>query len=429
VRDRPLPASTEVVVIGGGVVGVSTAWFLARRGVPVPLVEKGRIAGEQSSRNWGWIRCQGRDPGELALMRESSRLWEELAREVDTDIGFRRTGVTYLAETDADVARFEAWLEHARAHQLDSRMLSRADTDALIGDNRIDHKGALHTPSDARAEPAAAVPAMARALAARGVELREGCAVRAIERAGGRVTAVATEHGRVRCKAVVVAAGVWSRLLLDELGLALPQLGVIASAQRTTQAPLVTECAVGRSAVALRRRADGGYTVARTSAATHEILPASLRWAPAYAPILKGRWRTMTWRLGRPFVEALTAGRLDAERAGPFERTRVLDPAPDHALLDDVLAAAERAWPQLAGVTPAQRWAGVIDVLPDELPALGPIAARPGLIVATGFSGHGFGIGPAAGRAAAGLALGEVPSDLAALAPERFGPVAAGIKA
>ena len=421
--EASLPAESEVVVIGGGVAGVATAWFLARRGVPVLLLEKGRIAGEQSSRNWGWIRCQGRDPAELALMCESSRLWEEIAREVDGDIGFRRTGVTYLAESDADTARFEAWLEHARAHQLDSRMLTRAETDALIGDNRIDHRGALHTPSDARAEPAAAVPAMARTLEARGVDLREGCAVRAIERTGGRVTAVVTERGRVRCHAVVVAAGVWSRLLLEHAGLALPQLGVVASVQRTTPAPLITESAVGRAAVALRRRADGGYTLARASAATHEILPASLRWARAYAPVLRRRWRMMKLRAGRPFVEALTAGPLDGDRESPFERTRVLDPAPDHALLDDVLAAAERSWPQLADVAPAARWAGVIDVLPDEIPALGTVPGCDGLIVATGFSGHGFGIGPGAGRAAADLATGVAPPvDLAPLAPTRFAP-------
>ena len=423
----PLPAAVEVVVVGGGIVGVSTAWFLARRGVPVLLLEKGRIAGEQSSRNWGWIRCQGRDPAELALMCESSRLWEEIADEVDADIGFRRGGVTALAESDADLARFKAWLGHARAHQLDTRLLSRAETDRLIGENRIEHKGALHTPSDASAEPALAVPAMARRLAASGVALREGCAVRTIERAGGRVAGVATEAGFVRCNTVVVCAGVWSRLLLRQLGVALPQLGVVASVQRTTAAPAITASAVGRPAVSLRRRADGGYTLARTNAATHELLPASLRWARAYAPVLERRWRMMKWRLGRPFVEALTAGRLDAARPGPFERTRVLDPAPDHALLDDVLAAAKHAWPQLEGVAPAARWAGVIDVLPDELPALGAVPGRPGLILATGFSGHGFGIGPAAGRAAAELAAtGAAPSTLAPLSPARFIAAPAG---
>ena len=133
-------------------------------------------------------------------MAESSGLWEEIAREVDGDVGFRRTGVTYLAESDADVARFEARLEHARAHRLDSRMLSRAETDTLIGDNRIGHRGTLHTPSDARAEPAA-VPAMARTLRGRGVDLREGCAVRAIERSG---------DGGWRRNTAGCAAGPWS---------------------------------------------------------------------------------------------------------------------------------------------------------------------------------------------------------------------------
>ena len=97
---------------------------------------------------------------------------------------------------------------------------------------------------------------------------------------------MATEHGRVRCGAVVVAAGVRSRLLLNEVGLALPQLGVIASAQRTTPAPPLTESAVGHSAVALRRRADGGYTLARTAAASHAILPASRRWGRS--PLARG---------------------------------------------------------------------------------------------------------------------------------------------
>ena len=416
----PLPARAEVVVIGGGVVGVATAWFLARRGVSVVLLEKGRIAGEQSSRNWGWIRCQWRDPAELPLMCESSRLWEEIAAELDVDIGFRRTGVTYVAETDADRDRFERWLEHARTHQLPSRLLARAEADALLGDHRIAHRGALHTPSDARAEPALAVPAMARALRARGVDLREGCAVRRIERAGGRVTAVATEAGRISCNAVVVAAGVWSRLLLDDVGAALPQLGVVASVQRTTPAPPITESAVGRPAVAMRRRLDGGYTLARTSAATHHLLPASLRWSRAYLPILKARWRMMRFRLGRPFLEALTDARLDGDRPGPFERTRVLDPAPDHRLLDDVLACAARAWPQLAGVRPAARWGGMIDVLPDELPAIGPVPGTEGLVAATGFSGHGFGIGPAAGRAVADLVAGAGADDLAAFRVPRF---------
>ena len=416
-----LPSSTEVVVIGGGVAGVSTAWYLERLGVPVVLCEKGRIAGEQSSRNWGWIRKQGRDPAELPLIIQSLRLWAEIAQQVPEDIGWKVGGVTYLVETDADAARFTAWLEHARAYQLDSRMLSVAETDALIPNLRTPHRGALHTASDARAEPAKAVPAMGRMLKASGVPVFEACAVRTIERSGGRVTGVVTEHGRIGCSTVVLAGGVWSRLLLEQIGFALPQLQVISSVQRTTPAPLIAETTVGSEAVSIRRRADGGYTLAKSGASRAELVPANLRHARPYLPVLKRDWRKLKFRLGKPFLDALFEKSWDGDSESPFERTRVLDPAPDHGLLDQLLASVEAAFPQLADVRSAERWAGAIDVLPDEIPALGPVPGIDGLLVATGFSGHGFGIGPAAGLVTAELAAGRTPAvDLGAFSAGRF---------
>ena len=416
-----LPKETEVVVIGGGVAGVSTAWYLARLEVPVVLCEKGRIAGEQSSRNWGWIRKQGRNPAELPLIIQSLRLWAEIAGELPEDIGWTVGGVSYLVENVADAARYTAWLEHAKAYQLDSRMLSVAETDALIPGLRAPHQGALHTASDARAEPASAVPAMGRMLRAGGVPVFENCAVRSVERAGGRVSGVVTEHGRIGCRAVVLAGGAWSRLMLEHLGFALPQLQVISSVQRTTPAPLIAETTVGSAAVSIRRRADGGYTLAKSGAARAEIVPANLRHARPFLPVLKRDWQKLKFRIGRPFLDALFEKSWDGERESPFERTRVLDPSPDHRLLDQVLAAARAAFPQLAEVRSAERWAGAIDVLPDEIPAIGPVPGIDGLVVATGFSGHGFGIGPAAGKVAAELATGRTPAvDLAAFRPDRF---------
>ncbi len=157
---RPLDLRPEVVVIGGGVAGVSSAYFLAKAGVPVVLCEKGRIAGEQSSRNWGWIRKQGRDPRELPAAILALRLWEQIASEIGADIGWHKGGVTYLAETEGELAHFEAWLAHARDHQLDSRLLSAAETDALLGQSARRFKGALFTrercPRRARARRAGA---------------------------------------------------------------------------------------------------------------------------------------------------------------------------------------------------------------------------------------------------------------------------------
>src|SRR5262245_1397657 len=119
----PLPESADVVVIGGGIVGASTALSLAERGVSVALCEKGHVAGEQSSRNWGWCRKMGRDLAEIPLAIESLRLWGEMNGRTGAATGFRRTGIVYLCERDRDVGKHEAWLDAARDFQIDSRIL------------------------------------------------------------------------------------------------------------------------------------------------------------------------------------------------------------------------------------------------------------------------------------------------------------------
>src|SRR6202795_1394685 len=115
--DEAFPARADVVIIGGGIIGTSTALFLAQKGVSTVLCEKGHIAGEQSSRNWGWVRKQGRDPREIPLIIESLRQWEGLNATIGAETGFRTAGILYLCETDQDVADREAWLEHARQYQ------------------------------------------------------------------------------------------------------------------------------------------------------------------------------------------------------------------------------------------------------------------------------------------------------------------------
>src|SRR6187397_2243696 len=146
-----LPPAVDVAVIGGGIVGCSAAYFLARAGLSVAVFEKGRIAGEQSGRNWGWVRQQGRSPVELPLMMRSLQLWLELREELG-DIGFKQGGSLYLADDEAQLAALEEWLAVARQHDLDTRLLDAQQLMAVLRTDAQRWRGALYTASDARAE-------------------------------------------------------------------------------------------------------------------------------------------------------------------------------------------------------------------------------------------------------------------------------------
>ena len=201
------PAEAEVVIVGGGIIGTSTALFLAQRGVSVVLCEKGHIAGEQSSRNWGWVRKTRRDPREIPLIIESLRLWERMNETVEAETGFRTTGILFAAETDEDVTRCETWLEYARPYQLDAKLISGAELDAVMPGGSKMWKAALYSASDGRAEPQKAAPAVALAARRAGAVILTDCAVRGVERTGGRVSGAVTERGTIKCKSLVVAGG------------------------------------------------------------------------------------------------------------------------------------------------------------------------------------------------------------------------------
>jgi glycine/D-amino acid oxidase-like deaminating enzyme len=256
--DDKLPVRADAVVIGGGIIGCAAAYFLARRGISVALIEKGRIAGEQSSRNWGWCRQQGRDKAEIPLIKESLAIWGRLQSEIGADLGFRREGIVYLTRDPAKLAGWERWMGHAREHQIGSRLLSAAEAQAMTPDCRERWIGGLHTPSDGRAEPAMAAPAIAEAARNAGASLHQGCAARGLETEAGKVAMVVTEQGAIRTNAVLLAGGAWSSIFCRRHGIDLPQLTVRASVMRTTPAPAVTEGAMGTPGFSIRRRLDGG---------------------------------------------------------------------------------------------------------------------------------------------------------------------------
>ncbi len=409
--DQTLPSRADVVVVGGGIIGTSTALFLARKGISVALCEKGHIAGEQSSRNWGWCRKMGRDPREVPLAIESLQIWRELNTLTETETGFRQCGIVYLCKTDADLQKRTAWLEQVgRPYQLDSKMLSPAEAAEVLPGLSGQWRGALFTPSDGRAEPQKAAPAIATAARRAGAKVVTGCAVRGIETQGGHVAGVVTEKGPIACNSVVLAGGVWSRLFCGNLGLRLPQLKIASSVMRTEPLEGGPERSASGYGFGLRKRLDGGYNVASWSGNFFDITPDAFTFFAEFLPSLRLEWRHLRLRVGRKFIDEWRVPRKWAlDSSSPFEQVRVLDPEPHEPILRQAKQHATAAFPVLKNMKIAQSWGGVIDVTPDGVPVISGVDTLPGFFIATGFTGHGFGIGPGAGRLMADLVAGDAP--------------------
>src|SRR5690606_32255451 len=144
---------------------------------------------------------------------------------------------------------------------------------------------------------------------------------------------------------------------------------------------------------------DGGYTVADAHANIVDVVPDSFRYFRDFLPALRQEWRSLQLRFGGRFLEGWGDGRHGTlDETSPSGRTRILDPEPRRSLAEAALCRVAEVFPAFGQAKVAQSWAGLIDATPDAVPVISPIEALPGLFVATGFSGHGFGLAPGAGR-------------------------------
>lgn len=426
-----LPDRADVVVIGGGIVGVSAAYYLARRGVTVALVEKGRIGAEQSSRNWGWCRQQNRDARELPMATESLSLWDRLAGEIGEDLGFRRCGLLYLSDDDAQLAAWAKWRDFAVGEGVVTQMLSSEEASARGSATGKRWKGGVFSPTDGTADTARAAPMIARGIIAAGGSVHQFCAARGLETMGGRVSAVVTEKGTIRTATVIHAGGAWASSFLNQYGIRFPQSAVRQSIMSVSPGATGLPEALHTAEISVTRRSNGGYTLAISGRARVDPTPQQLRYARQFVPMFLRRWRSLAignlegWKSGH---ETLARWKLDAPT--PMEARRILDPTPDPRQIAETHARAQRLLPALKSVPVAARWAGYIDSTPDGVPAIGELAGLPGFILAAGFSGHGFGIGPGAGHMIADIVTGAKPIvDPGPYRPERlegsaFGKVA-----
>jgi glycine/D-amino acid oxidase-like deaminating enzyme len=367
VSDEKLPPAAEIVVIGAGIAGSTAAYWLAKRGHRVALLDKGVIGGEQTSRNWGWCRQQHRDLRELPLAMKSLEFWGELSRELG-----------------------------------EAKELTPGSTGQWIG--------GVHSPTDGRAEPSLAGPAIAEGARKHGATLHQNCAARGLDIEGGKVAGVITEHGIIRTRTVLLAGGAWSSLFCRRHDLRLAQASVRSTSFATVAAPEVTGGGLSMPDVTIRRRLDGGYTVGLGGRGLVELSPQGLLYARQFWPTFRKRRAGLTFGIGRSFLEGPESfANWSFDLESPFERQRTLYPAADPVLVERGLTRLGDHYPALKGLKVAHAWGGLIDSTPDGIPVISAVNPLPGLFLSTGYTGHGFGIGPGAGRLAADLIAGDPP--------------------
>lgn len=405
-----LPKTTTVVIIGGGIVGLNAALTLAERNISVVVIEKGQIAGEQSSRNLGWVRKTNRLADDVPLAVASDRLWSEMNERVSGEVGYRQEGIMFLSTDDNQIELQKKWLKSIEHLNLDSKIISAKEVDELVPHGKGNWAGALFTPSDGRAEPTLASSAIAIAAIKKGAVVIDGCAARHLDIQNGRVVGVFTEKGKISCDQVLLAGGLWSRKFLGNLGVSLPTLPLICSVFKTKPMEGPTEIAVGAGNFSFRKHIDGGYIITQRGKLDAPLTPDHLLIGTKYLNQLKAQRDFLNISLGKFFFkELVTPRRWSKDSVTQFEKTRMMDPLANELLNQDALRNLCEAWPMFKDAVIENTWAGMIDVTPDSNPIIDAIPNIQGLTIATGFSGHGFGTSPAAGHLAADLISGHQP--------------------
>jgi len=363
----------DVIVVGGGLHGMSAALHLARRGRRVLVLEKDRVAAHASSYSAGGVRTLGRHMAEVPLAVESLEMWHRIAALVGDGCGFREVGHVKVAESAEEMAVLEARAaEMRRAGWTHEELLDRAELRQVVPAVSPHAVGALIARRNGFAKPYRTTQAFRRAAEAAGAQVRESAKVVGIERSGDRWTVRCADGSEHRAPVLVNTAGAWGARLARTLGEDIP-LGFNALMMMLTARlpPFVTPV------VGLTGR------------------PMSFKQTDSGHVMIGG---------GHPGTADLDSGRItvDVERMAASART-ALD-----------------LFPILRDTSIVHVWCGIEGVMPDEIPVIGLSAVHPGLVHAFGFSGHGFELGPFIGSIVAQLAAdGKTNWPIAAFAPDR----------
>jgi sarcosine oxidase, subunit beta len=354
----PLPTHASVTIIGGGVMGVSTAFHLARDGVgSVLVIERNMLGSGSSAKPLGGVRATFSDPGNIVLAQRSLEVYERFGADFGVDIGLRQVGYLFLCRTEAALAAVEASTELQNRLGGSSEVVSPARAAQL--NPFIDPSvllGASFSPRDGYAQPGQVVHGYADAAHQLGVIFSEHTEVTAMDARDGRVTAVRTSHGVVRTDTVICTAGAWSQRIGEMAGVLLP-------------------------VVPVRRQ------IGFTGPLTHPM------------PTVPFTLDLVSTLYFHNAGDGLLLGISDASQIPGF----VLEFSYEWLAAFDKAAAVVA--PSLVGVNLKGGWAGLYENTPDHNALIGRARAPGNFLYATGFSGHGFLQAPAVGELVTDLFL------------------------
>lgn len=410
---------SDVVIVGGGIVGCAAAYHLALRGLTVQIIERGNIAGEQSSRAWGFVRQQGRHFAEIPLAAEASRVWEALGTKLGADVEFVRSGILVLAESEADEQRLVESERLAKMQGAGSRLLSPTEIRNLIPGLGLVWRTGLFTAADGHAEPVKATRAFAEAAQRLGAKVTQNTPAIGIEMTAGKASGVITARRIYHGDAVLCAGGIGAADLVRTLGCSLPIEIVRAPVAQTNRSSYPCRTAVWSPHVAFRPKCDGSFYVGngfRGIDAEYDFTPDSFRHLTQFLPTYIANRQVLKLRFGAHFFEAM---RRKFIQNGIFEPWS--EPPVNSRLVQFNERQFYRVLPQLNNLGIARRWAGRIDATPDLIPIIGALMPLERCYVAAGFNGHGFSLAPVVGKLLAELIVdGKSSLDLHGFRPSRF---------
>lgn len=337
-------------------------------------------------------------------------MWDKLTHEIDSDVGFERCGLLYLSNDEAEIERWARWRDFAKSQSVITYVLSATEASERGRATGKDWQGGVLSPSDGIANPTRAAPMIAKGIMKCGGSVHQNCAARGIETEAGHISAVITESGSIRTQQVVMAGGAWASSFCRQLGIRFPQASVRSSILAVTGAAERIPDALHTNQVSVTRRGNDQHTLAISGRACVDPTPQQIRFARHFLPrfLSHRRYLTLGDRQGWSSQHA-TLSRWSLDAPTPMERVRILDPSPTPSIIKETLRCARYLLPGLEDAEVSASWAGYIDSTPDGVPVISQVDQLPGFLLAAGFSGHGFGIGPGAGHLIADIICNDTP--------------------